>query len=73
MTTEGFLSFVRQFRRPYASMTCATALASGTLYGVHTGHFIPEGLAFVLALVSLGDIGARMAEKIVDARNVRPE
>lgn len=63
--SEAFLSFVRQFRRPYASMICATSLAAGTLYGVHTGHFIPTGLAGVLALVSIGDITARMAEKIM--------
>lgn len=62
--TETFLNFTRQFRRPYASMVCATALAGGSLYGVHTGHFIPEGLALVLAGVSLGDIAARAAEKI---------
>ena len=70
MTAESFLAFVRRFRRTYASMICASSLAGGALYGVHTGHFMPEGLAAVLAAVSLGDITARAVEKIRGAGDV---
>jgi hypothetical protein len=64
-TSHGKLvDFLRQFRRPYASIVCASALAGGVVYGVHTGNHIPEGLGWVLAAVSIGDIAARAAEKI---------
>jgi len=64
MTQEQVINFLRQFRRPYASIICSSTLASGVLYGIHTGNHMPEGLAWVLAAVSIGDIAARAAEKI---------
>ena len=64
-TSHGrFIDFLRNFRRPYASLVCSTALAGGSLWGVQTGNHLPEGLAWVLAAVSIGDIAARAAEKI---------
>lgn len=64
MTYGPIINFLRNFRRPYASLVCATALAGGVVWGVHTGNHMPEGLAWVLAAVSIGDIAARAAEKI---------
>ena len=58
------VDFLRQFRRPYASLICSSSLAGGVVYGVHTGNHMPEGLAWVLAAVAIGDIAARAAEKI---------
>lgn len=64
MTREAFISFVRNFRRPYASIVCATALAGGTIYGVQSGNFIPEGLAWALVFVIVADGSQRMWEKV---------
>ena len=51
MTQEEFISFVRAFRRPYASIICATTLAGSVVIGSFTGHFIPAALGWVLAPV----------------------
>jgi hypothetical protein len=64
-TSHGpFIDFLRNFRRPYSSIICSSALAGSVIYGVHTGNHIPEGLGWVLAAVSIGDGVARAAEKI---------
>ncbi len=69
MTRDEFIHFLRNFRRPYASVVCATALAGGTAYGVHSGHFIPEGLAWALVFVIVADGSQRMWEKIKGQAN----
>ncbi len=64
-TSHGkWVDLARNLRRPYASFVCASALAGGVVYGVHTGNHIPEGLGWVLAAVIVGDVAARAAEKI---------
>jgi hypothetical protein len=64
-TSHGrFIDFLRNFRRPYASIVCSSALAGGVLWGTNTGHFIPEGLGWVLAFIVVGDTAARAAEKM---------
>lgn len=64
MTRAQFIDFIRQFRRPYASIICSTTLAGGAIIGGFTGHFMPEGLAWVFAAIVVGDGIARAAEKI---------
>ena len=64
MTADSFLAFLRNFRRPYASIICSTTLAGSALWGAESGHWMPEGLAWVFAVIILGDTAARMAEKI---------
>lgn len=69
MTREQLVSFLRNFRRPYASIVCATALSGGTIYGVQSGNFIPEGLAWALVFVIVADGSQRMWEKVKGASN----
>ena len=64
MTRDGFIDFIRSFRRPYASILCATTLASTVVIASFTGNWMPAELAWVFALVIIGDGAARMAEKI---------
>lgn len=64
MTQAQFISFVRAFRRPYASIICATTLAGSVVIGGFTGHFIPAALGWVLAAVIGLDVSARALEKI---------
>jgi len=73
MTQEQFLNFTRHFRRPYASILCSTALAGGTAYGVQTGNFIPEGLAWALVAVIVADGTHRAIEKIRGRANANTE
>jgi hypothetical protein len=67
MTADSFLAFVRRFRRPYASMICATALAGCLVAGAFTGNWLPAGLAAAVIPVILGDMAARAVEKIQGA------
>lgn len=67
MDSTQFISFVRGFRRPYASIICATALAGSVPIGGFTGHFIPAALGWVLAAVIGIDVSARALEKIQGA------
>lgn len=69
MTGESFLTFARRFRRPYASMICATALAACLVAGAFTGNWIPAGLALAVIPVVVGDMAARAVEKIRGASN----
>jgi hypothetical protein len=67
MTRDQFISFVRAFRRPYASIVCSSTLAGSVVIGGFTGHFIPAALGWVLAAVIGLDVSARMLEKIQNA------
>ncbi|MED5549881.1 MAG: hypothetical protein VX529_11040 [Pseudomonadota bacterium] len=67
MTRDQFICFMRNFRRPYASIMCATALAGSVWVGGFTGHFLPAALGWVLAAVIGLDVSARMVEKIQGA------
>ena len=69
MSEQRLIEFLRQFRRPYASLICSSALAGCVIYGVHTGNHIPEGLGWVLAFVIMGDTAARAAEKMRGTSN----
>lgn len=64
MTRDAFIKFVRAFRRPYASILCATTLAASAVIGSFTGEWMPGALAWVFAAIIIGDGAARMAEKI---------
>lgn len=63
MTRENFIAFVRGFRRPYASIVCATALAGAAVVGALTGNWMPASLAAVFASVVIGDGVARTVDK----------
>ena len=67
MTRDQFVSFLRNFRRPYASIACATTLAVSALWSAHTGNWMPAELGWVFAVIIIGDTAARAAEKIKGA------
>ena len=69
MTRDQFICFVRNFRRPYASIITASTFAGSLIAGAFTGHFMPVGLGWVCAAIIGVDVAARMMEKIQGAAN----
>lgn len=63
MNNEKLITFLRQFRRPYASILCATTLCGSVIIAAFTANWIPAALAVVLAGVIGIDTVARTHEK----------
>jgi len=63
MNHEKLINFLRGFRRPYASILCATTLCVSVIIAGFTGEWMPVALAGVLAAVIGIDTVARSHEK----------
>jgi len=63
MNNEKLINFLRGFRRPYASILCATTLCVSVVIAGFTGEWMPVALAGVLAAVIGIDTVARSREK----------